>query len=417
MSTGQPWDRRAFLGLSAALALPPLAKPRLASAVAPAPKPLRVDLAAMEKPRLVRAADRFLPQDPFTITAKSSPRSAGGKHDFFSEGDYWWPDPKNPNGPYIQRDGMSNPDNFVFHRQALMRLSVHMPVLTAAWQLTGNKKYAQHAIKHLRAWFIDPETIMNPHLRYAQAIKNVVTGRSIGVIDTIHLVEVARAASVLDQGGAMAAADRDGVKKWFKDYLTWITTHEYGTKERDAENNHGTCWVMQAAEFARYTGNQEVGEFCRERFKKVLLPNQMAPDGSFPRELKRTKPYGYSLFQLDALAIAAQTLSTPADNLWTFELPDGRGLRKALEFIWPFVEDKKRWPHKPDVMYFDEWPIRHPALIFGGLALGKREYVERWKALVAEPDLDEVIRNFPVRVPVLWVEGASRPGARRRRNA
>ena len=51
------------------------------------------------------------------MTAAHSPRSAGGLHDFFSEGDYWWPDPKNPDGPYIQRDGMTNPDNFVEHRQ------------------------------------------------------------------------------------------------------------------------------------------------------------------------------------------------------------------------------------------------------------------------------------------------------------
>ena len=50
--------------------------------------------------------------------------------------------------------------------------------------------------------------------------------------------------------------------------------------------------------------------FCRDRFQTVLIPNQEAPDGSFPEELRRTKPYGYSLFNLDALAIVAQTLLT-----------------------------------------------------------------------------------------------------------
>jgi hypothetical protein len=91
-----------------------------------------------------------LKEAPVTITASHSPRSAGGKHDFFSEGDYWWPDPKNPGGPYIQRDGMTNPDNFVEHRRALMRLSVQMPALTAAWKITKDQKYARHAIAHLR---------------------------------------------------------------------------------------------------------------------------------------------------------------------------------------------------------------------------------------------------------------------------
>ena len=110
---------------------------------------------------------------PVTVTAAHSPRSAGGLHDFFSEADYWWPDPKNPDGPYIQRDGMSNPDNFVEHRRAMVRLSLIVPALAAAYKLTRNRKYAGHAALHLRAWFVDDATRMNPNLQYAQAIKAI----------------------------------------------------------------------------------------------------------------------------------------------------------------------------------------------------------------------------------------------------
>lgn len=42
-----------------------------------------------------------LKQEPQTVTKSICSRSAGGKHDFYSEGDYWWPDPKNPDGPFI----------------------------------------------------------------------------------------------------------------------------------------------------------------------------------------------------------------------------------------------------------------------------------------------------------------------------
>src|ERR1044071_7205212 len=83
-----------------------------------------LNVAAIDRARVIKAAHQYLSEKPITITAASSPRSAGGLHDFFSEADYWWPDPKDPNGPYIQRDGMSNADNFVEHRRALMRLSV-----------------------------------------------------------------------------------------------------------------------------------------------------------------------------------------------------------------------------------------------------------------------------------------------------
>jgi hypothetical protein len=367
-----------------------------------------LDLAAIERARVLRLADQYLREPPVTITAASSPRSAGGRHDYFSEGDYWWPDPANPNGPYIQRDGMSNPGNFNDHRLALIRLSLHVPALAAAWHLTGDRRYAEHAVRHLRAWFLDQDTLMNPHLLYAQAIKGRVTGRGIGIIDTLHLVEVARAITAIEDAPGWRAGERDGVRDWFGRYLKWMTTHEYGIAERDAKNNHGTCWVMQVAEFARYTGHAELTAFCRDRFKTVLVPGQIAAGGSFPEELRRTKPYGYSLFNLDAMTGVCQILSTTDRNLWTWQLPDGRGVRQALEFMTPYIADKSSWPHKPDVMYFDEWPVRHHSLLFGGLGLRRPDWIALWRRLDPDPKVAEVVRNYFVRQPVLWIDARRR---------
>ncbi len=361
------------------------------------------DVATFDRARVLKAANQYLSEKPITITASSSPRSAGGPHDFFSEADYWWPDPKDPNGPYIQRDGMSNPDNFVEHRRALMRLSVQIPALIAAWKLTKDKRYAQHAAMHLRAWFLDERTRMNPNLQYAQAIHGRVTGRGTGIIDTIHLVEVARALEVIEGAGALSAGELQGIKQWFADYLEWMSTSKNGIEEREAKNNHGTCWVMQVAEFAHFTGNQELLEYCRGRFKTVLMPNQLAADGSFPQELRRTKPYGYSLFNLEAMAMVCQILSTAEDNLWTFELPDGRGMRKAIAYMAPYIRNKRAWPLKPDVMYDAEWPMRQNSLLFAELALKRGDYLDLWKSLPADSNVEEVIRNFFIRQPVLWV--------------
>jgi hypothetical protein len=360
--------------------------------------------ARFDRERVLRAANQYLSKAPITITAFSSPRSAGGVHDFFSEGDYWWPDPQHPDGPYIQRDGMSNPGNFTDHRRYLMRLSVEVPALAAAWKLTKDPRYAKHAARHLRAWFLDELTRMNPNLRYAQAIHGRFIGRGTGIIDTIHLVEVARAIEVLESSKALSQTDLKGVKQWFADYLNWMTTSKNGIEERDAKNNHGTCWVMQVAEFARLTGNQELMSHCRERFKTMLVANQIAADGSFPQEMRRTKPYGYSLFNLEAMATVCQILSTPEDNLWAFELPDGRGMHKAMEFMFPYILNKKSWPLKADVMYDAEWPMRQSSLLFAGLAFVNSDYLRLWETLKADSTVEEVIRNFFIRQPVLWVK-------------
>lgn len=343
-----------------------------------------------------------LQQPPVTVTASVSPRSAGTNHDFFSEGDYWWPDPKNPEGPYIQKDGMTNPDNFVAHRLAMIRFSRIVGALASAYKITGDEKYVRHALVHLNAWFTDPATRMNPSLLYAQAIKGRHTGRGIGIIDTIHLMEVAQGVLVMQPAKAFNPADLAGIKSWFAQYLTWLTTHKYGQDEMKAANNHGTCWVMQVAAFARLTGNQQLLQFCRDRYKTVLLPNQMAPDGSFPQELRRTKPYGYSLFNLDAMTMVCQILSVEQDNLWTYQTSDGRSIKKGLEYLHPYVADKGKWPLKPDVMYWDNWPVAHPFQIFGAVQYANKDWFNTWKKLDHNPQVEEVVRNLPIRNPIIW---------------
>jgi hypothetical protein len=352
---------------------------------------------------ILKEAAWALKQQPVTVTAESCPRSAGGKHDFYSEGDYWWPNEKNPDGPYIQKDGLTNPQNFTAHRLAMIRLSRIVGALGSAYQLTHDKKYVQQALIHLKAWFINPETLMNPNLQYAQAIKGVATGRGIGIIDTIQLMEVVKGVEAMQGAGVISASDLKGIKNWFSQYLTWLTTNQYGKDEMNAKNNHGTCWVMQAACFALFTGNKEAADFCRNRYKEVLLPGQMAANGSFPLELKRTKPYGYSIFNLDAMTTICQLLSNKKDNLWTYETPDGRSVEKGIAYLYPYLKDKNKWPLQHDVMHWDSWPVAQPALVFGAAAYQNTEWFNTWKALEHEPTNEEIIRNLPVRHPLIWL--------------
>jgi hypothetical protein len=361
------------------------------------------DVGQFDRPRILRNARLYLEEKPITVTAAHSDRSAGGLHDFFSEGDYWWPDPRNPNGPYVQQDGVTNPTNFNEHRKYLMRLSVQMPALTAAWKVTKEKRYADPAAAHIRAWFINEETRMNPNLEFAQAIHGRSTGRGIGIIDTIHLVEVAHAIPSLIESGSLSQSEYQAVQRWFAEYLRWLLESEHGMAERDAQNNHGTCWLMQVAAFARLTGRSELLTYAANRFKTVIVPQQIESDGRMPLELKRTKPYGYCLFNLEALATLCQIVSEAGFDLWNFKTEDGRGIGKALAYMFPYIQNKSRWPERPDVMYYDDWPMRQESLLFGGLALRRPEYLQVWKKLPADSEVEEVIRNFFIRQPALWV--------------
>ena len=361
------------------------------------------NLNEIERSRVLKNADTYLNELPETVTTSFCDRSSGTHHDFYSEGDYWWPDEKNPNGPYIRKDGLTNPANFTAHREALIRFSQLSGALASAYVLTNDKKYADKLALHLKAWFVNQNTKMNANLLYAQAIKGVATGRGIGIIDTVHLVEVTKAIKAIENSSALSKVDLEAIKLWFSNYLNWITTHENGIAERDNGNNHSVCWTMQVAAFADLTKDTKTMDFCRNFYKTSLLPNQMDKDGSFPLELKRTKPYGYSLFNLDAMTSICQILSTKQDNLFDYTTPEGKNLELGIKFMIPYIENKSVWPFQHDVMYWEEWPVRQSSLLFGGIAFKNKKYIELWKSLKANVTTPEIIRNTPVKYPILWV--------------
>lgn len=361
------------------------------------------ELVEVEKARILTQAKKYLKEKPVTVTSYICERSQGGKHDFYSEGDYWWPNPDDLNGPYIRRDGESNPNNFVVHRQAMRNMSMWVPSLVAAYKITRKRKYALRAIEHLNAWFIDEETKMNPSLLYAQAIKGRVSGRGIGIIDTIHLIEVVKAIEHLKESKYVTAKNYEGWLAWFEEYTTWLTTHEYGIDERDHGNNHSAWWVAQVAAFSSLTGNNKHLNFCRELFKNTILPNQIDSEGIFKDEITRTKPYSYSLFNLEAFALICQLLSTDEENLWNYNTKDGKSIKIAFSFMFPFIIDKTKWPYPPDIAYFEKLPVRGSALFFGGMAYNKANYLEIWKTLESDPTEQELIRTFVIRQPILWL--------------
>ena len=379
------------------LAAPLLALPASA-------RPAAFDLRAIERRRVPPQARAMLAEPPRTIAAIPAPRSPAGRHDYYSEGDYWWPDPAKPGGPYIRRDGRSNPDKFDGHRDALIRFGRIVPMLAAAWDLTGEPRYAAAAIRHLRAWLVDPATRMTPNLQHAQAIIGVNTGRAIGVIDTLQIVEVARAASLFARRKAPGyAAIRTAVEDWFARYLDWLTNSSFGIEERDQANNHGTCWLLQAAAFATVVGRADVLAAARERLKTVIIPAQIATDGRQPLELARTKPYAYCLFNLDVLSASAWLLSERKGELIGWRTSDNRSIGQAIAFMTPYIAGKDKWPFAKDIEYFDGFPVRHPALLFGARALDRPDWLRVWSTLNPDPVIGEVIRNFPIRQPLLWL--------------
>jgi hypothetical protein len=46
--------------------------------------------------------------------------------------------------------------------------------------------------------------------------------------------------------------------------------------------------------------------------------------------------------------------------------------------------------------------MRQSSLLFAGRALDRPEYLALWSTLPADSSVEEVVRNFFIRQPVLW---------------
>jgi hypothetical protein len=287
---------------------------------------------------------------------------------------------------------------------AMRNLRDAVAALGAAYKITSDGRYATKAAELLHTFFLDPATRMNPNLEYAQAILGKSPGRSYGIIDTLHLIEIPAAVTAMENSSAFTTELVAGLKQWFQEYSDWMVNSKNGMEEAKAKNNHAVAFWLQVACFAKFTGDEAKLAECRRQFKEVFVPNQMAADGGFPLELKRTKPYAYSIFQLDNMTTLCQVLSTPQENLWNFQLPDGRSIRKAVAYLYPFLADKSKWPLKPDVMAWDGWPSRQVNLLFAGLVFGEPKYLELWKKLQPDSTDLEVRRNIAITQPILWVK-------------
>ena len=352
---------------------------------------------------LLKRAESILEMRCPSITDFKATESEGGIHDYFSQGSYWHPDPSKPDGkPYIQRDGIINKNNFVKHKDMIVDVKRALTILYWAYQADNDVKYINKMEDILYTFFVDPEKYVTPALNYSQAIPGKCSGRGIGLIDFNQLVTVPLIVRWLKNNGLGSDKVISGVEKWCTDYSKWLETSEFGHTESHEKNNHAIAFYLQYSAFSIFREDWNgVRASISEVFKERIL-DQLAEDGSFPLELKRTRPYWYSIFTVENMVLLAQVISTDDDNLYEYERADGRSLKKAIYFITPYMIDKSSWPMEPDVEKWEYAPLAEAFLVLAGKAYGDDTLIDLYDSLPDVVDMNvELERNVPVFIPEL----------------
>ncbi len=297
--------------------------------------------------QLLLEADEALEGGVYSVTFKNLVPPSGSKNDYMSMGPYWWPDPEKPDGlPYIRRDGEVNPERENLDSAQKSKMINAVRNLSLAWFYSEKEAYAEKAAELLRVWFLNPETLMNPHLNYGQSIPGRTEGRFIGIIDGRSFAELVDAIALLESSGVLTDEEKTGLRNWFEEYFTWLTTSEFGKEEDNYKNNHSVAYDVQACGIAYFLGKddyvrQKVGEVPQRRIDQMI-----EEDGSQPHELIRTKAFGYSVSNLRNFFDTGELGFKVGVDIFSYTNPKGGSLKKALDYLIGFIGREQDWPYE-----------------------------------------------------------------------
>ena len=334
------------------LALLPLLAVTPLRAQSPHDEPLRVfqlsptlleQLKQQHDPIVLKAvrseADRDLQLGPWSVMQKPIAPASGDKHDYMSASRYWWPNPATPNHlPYIYKDGQVNPEtNAIQDHENLTKTDHSAHALALAYYLTGEGKYAEQASLLLHVWFINPDTRMNPNLRYAGAVPGKTDSPTSAIIDARSIPDAIDAIGLLAGSPAWKPADTAAMVTWFTAYFDWLQNSPNGRAEANTINNHANYYDQQVVSIALFLGKDDVARGIIETAKTRRIAAQIQSDGKQPFELKRAHGLSYSFFNLTALVELAEMAENLQIDLWHYTAPNGASLQAATDYLIPFV--------------------------------------------------------------------------------
>lgn len=339
--------------------------------------------------RLLRDAEEATAAGPFSVMNKEMVPPTGSRHDYLSLGIYLWPDTNTPDGlPYVPRDGLVNPEVSDYDRPPMLNMQACVETLALAWAVTGQERYAERAARLLRAWFLDRATRMNPNMLCAQWIPGAggfrtpfparrvpgVGGRPDihvcfgGVIEGCSLPAILDTVDLLRWSDAWTNADHAALQGWFGAFMDWLLTHQHGKDEAGCPNNHASWYCVQVAAYALFCGRERIAHEWLTKHARDRIALQIEPDGSQPHEQTRAIALLYTTFGLQSFFNMALLGERIGVDLWHYETEGGRGLRRALAWMLPFLGGEREWPYRQVKPY--EWHRAIPLLCAGAYRYG-----------------------------------------------
>ena len=307
--------------------------------------------------KLITQAEKALSEGTFSVTEKTFVPPSGDVHDYRSLAIYWWPDStKEDFLPYIRKDGQVNPEitSKRFDQNSRVKFIQNIQTLALAYFFTGQDRYASHAGKLARTWFVNPETRMNPNLNFSQAVPGLEEGRCFGIIEFSRIGYVLDAISLIKHSPCWESKDQSALEQWLGEYLNWLQTSKLGVKEGNTLNNHATWYDVQVAHIALFLGKDSFARDVINNVKNKRIATQIDSLGRMEQELLRTRSFSYTIMNCNAFLVLAGLGEYVDVDLMAYESPEGGSIVGCIDFWAPYTDSSKKWPFQQITPAFNE---------------------------------------------------------------
>lgn len=326
--------------------------------------------------QLITQANAMLAFQPDPVVNKTALPPSGDKHDYLTLAPYTWPNADTPDGlPWLARDGQINPmtrganTDFQRHADAMAALQL----LNLAYFLSDDAKYGEKLRDILRIWYLDPATRVNPHIDFGQGIPGVNDGRPIGVIEWSTIRYVVTSVELVSLSGLMPADEQLAMQRWLSQYTDWLINSPIGRGEDGQPQNHGSWYDVQALSLLIHLGRLEEAHRRALDARSKRIDVQIEPDGSMPRENRRTKSVNYNSMNREALMHVARLARVVGVDLMAYQSADGRSLGQSYRHLLPWARGDQPWPFE-QIVYADAQAAiaarMQPMLLTAGDVLG-----------------------------------------------
>jgi len=293
--------------------------------------------------RILTTAETVAQEKPISLSEKK--RSVSGNvHNYESLATYYWKNTSNPSGSYIVKDGQVNPEVNDYDFPKLQKLANNLKYLSLAYFLTEETAYFDAYVQQIETWFLNRSTRMLPNMEYAQFApgKNNGKGMPGGYIEARCLHDVMESLRLMNSVHDIGSSRNQKMRNWMQDFLNWSLTSETGKSVRQFANNQAVNYDFVCYDLYLYLNDRAARQAIWDQFFSKRVASQIEADGCQPTELKRTRPFSYSVFNIRIMVNFCLMAKRDGMNVTLTQ----QRLQAAILFLANYIGKESLFPYK-----------------------------------------------------------------------